>query len=337
MHIALCKGRRGPAVVVCTRPPRAVVRPSMNSYQPYHFYIYGFGHLAALMEDAWMSWNESPRSQTRLSIIQERGRLSGKALYSVKNLPISKIPVDSQRSIVTAVPTDTLHLTARGGEKHVKGLAFAAAVHEKNKLAPRFQQLIRNAGIPFRISETLVHGKNQIVFSSLTGRRWRQLLTALPALIRQSEDVFDREHKEILAEVIERFNDALKFASYCQKTDAPRLAMKTNNWMKVFLKLGDLGLKGFGRREVTPYCHVLNVHVPYMVSIFGGLSKFSGELVENQNDQVKKTHLKRTHHKDPHKTLLMEKRREAQLMAKELEDLRKAPRVTKQKALHPWY
>ena len=292
---------------------------------------------AITIPEAWKSWNAPPIARTRNSIQQQRGRLRGKAEFSVKNHPVAKLPVNWNAPISHSVPVDILHLRSRIGEKKLKNLAAAAAVHEDNKFAPRFQELIRSAGIPFKISETLVHGKNQIVFSSLTGRRWRQLLPKLPQLIRDSHDVFNPDHKEPLAQIMEQFQECLRIAGTCQKEDADLLATKTDAWLKSFLQLGNKGLKGFASKDITPYCHWLHVHVPYTISLFGGLNKLSGELLEKQNDQIKLTHQRRTHCKDPKMTLQMEKRRELQQMIHEKEQMNKQPRVRRQGPLHPWY
>ena len=263
--------------------------------------------------------------------------MSGPAELSVKQLPISKLPSDRNEPIINAVPPDLLHLRTRIAEKLFRGLIAAAGGHEKNKFAPRFQELVRSAGVPFKIAETLVHGKPQIGFTPFTGRRWKQVLPKLPGLIRHSDDVFDHSHKELLATLLEQFDGCLSLASGCTHEDAASLASKTHEWMNTFLKLGAMGLTHFQPKDVTPYCHWLNVHVPFAVSLFGGLSKLSGELLERQNDHIKQTFLRRTHHRDPKQTLQVEKRRELQLMMKEIDDAKKPRRVKKDGCLHPWY
>ena len=258
-------------------------------------------------------------------------------MLSVKQLPISKLPVDRNEPIIEAVPPDILHARTRIAEKHLRGLIVAAGIHQKNKLAPRLQALVRSAGVPFRITENLVHGKAQIGFNSLTGRHWKKLLPQLPELIWRSEDVFDGAHIEPLATVMRELAESLDFASKCLREDAARLAAITNKWLNSFLKLGEMGLQHFGRKDVTPYCHWLSVHIPFAVSIYGGLSKLSGELVENQNDQIKRTFLRRTCHKKVDQTLQMELRRELQRMLKDLDELREPSRAKKAGCLHPWH
>ena len=239
-------------------------------------------------------------------------------------------------SINECVPPDMLHLRLRVGEKLTTNCIHASADHTKNKLVPGFVELVRSTGVPFKVSETMIHGRNQTVFNSLTGRHWRIMLPKLPQLIRNSQDIFAEAHKEPLAMLLEGFVHILSFAGKCSKTDAEALAAETNNWMTAFLDLGKQGLRGFSSRDVTPYLHWMHIHIPFSVSRFGGLDKLSGELLEAQNDEIKKTHLRRTHCKDARLTLRMEKRREFQAMEEELEAMNRPKRRRKEGPIHPW-
>ena len=286
--------------------------------------------------NAWREWNQAPLCRTRGSIARERGRLRGKPQFSVKNHPISTLPAGWDDPIINSVPEDILHLRVRVGEKLMTNCVSASADHTKNKLVPGLQSLIRSAGVPFKVSETLVHGTNRVVFNTLTGRHWRMLLPQLPSLIRTSTDVFADSHKEPIANLVEQFVSILTLAANCPKSEAEKLAGETSAFLNAFLDLGRLGLKGFSSNDVTPYVHWMHAHLPYTVSLFGGISKFSGELLEAQNDEIKKTHARRSHCKDPKLTLLMEKRRELQLMEHEIEEKNKIQRRRKEGPQHPW-
>ena len=192
------------------------------------------------------------------------------------------------------------------------------------------------SGVPFKIYESLVRGKVQIGFTSFNGRRWRQLLHCLPKLIRESDDVFPAHLKEPLARLMELFNKSLSLASTGQRSDAEALAAKTREWMQAFLQLGALGVKGFGEKGITPYCHILHVHVPFAVHLHGSLSKLSGEMLEKQNHELRQTFLRRTIHRDPEQTMQMEKRRELQLMIAEVESQEKPKRTRREGPQHPW-
>ena len=75
--------------------------------------------------------------------------------------------------------------------------------------------------------------------------------------------------------------------SKSKKEDAERIAVAAGEWGRNFLALGDTGLRGFGRANLTPYAHLVMVHAPYMVGKLGGLGRFSGERLEKLNDEVK--------------------------------------------------
>ena len=107
--------------------------------------------------------------------------------------------------------------------------------------------------------------------------------------------------------------------------------------MKLFLSLGEKGYKGFGKEDVTPYFHWFHVHLPYAVSLWGGIDKLNGQFLEKQNDHIKLTHQMRTHFKDEKMTLMFEKRRELQLMRAEIERQNSVKtRVRREGPKHPW-
>ena len=239
--------------------------------------------------------------------------------------------------MINSIPEDMLHLRGRVGHKVMVNLIMASTDHTGNKFVPGLVAMIKTiGGVPFKISETQVRGRAQVGYNALTGRHWRILLQRLPQLIRSSSAVFAESHKEPLASLIQNLASLLSFAGKCNKSDAEEVAKSARLCTKQFLDLSNLGLRGFSNTNVTPYIHWLNIHVPYSISLFGGLDKLSGELLERQNDEVKKSHGRRTHCKDPKQTLKVEKRRERQLMDKQLEDKTRKTRNRKEGPIHPW-
>ena len=77
---------------------------------------------------------------------------------------------------------------------------------------------------------------------------------------------------------------------------------------------------------------MITTHLPHSISLFGGNDKLSGEWVEAQNDEVKKTHLQKTDHRSPNQTLQTQLRLEWQEAETKLEEhdaggrKRRAPR-----------
>ena len=157
--------------------------------------------------------------------------------------------------------------------------------------------------------------------------------------IRESEGVFPPAHKDALADIFQSFGEILTTAGKCAKTDAPEVARRTNQWMGSYLELGERGLKGFGKDQITPYLHIWHCHMPWSISLFGGLDKLSGEPVEKLNDSIKLTHLRRTNHRDEELTMKTQQRIELQQMLAEARNCQQssAPRKKRHGAQHPWY
>ena len=135
---------------------------------------------------------------------------------------------------------------------------------------------------------------------------------------------------------MEKFVVILDLARYGEKEDAEKLAQEGNQWVRMFLDLGQQGLKGFSTSDITPYIHWMQIHLPFSLSLFGALNKLNGEMLEGANDDIKKTHQRRSHCKDPKQTLQMEKRRELQVMNAEVDRLQRAPRKAHAGPKHQW-
>ena len=207
----------------------------------------------------------------------------GKPLFSVKRKPIASLPLDPNAPIIKAVPQDKLHMTNRMGERVVKRIAKASGKFLNEQYCDSFKALARTTGVPFLIYEKSVNGKPEMKFGSLTGRNWRKLLNLLGPKIRASTNVFPEEVKHKFAELVETLDSTLRFAGACSKEDAPEVARRTHNWIKLYQELGF---------EVKPYDHIFHLHLPKSVELFGGQDELSGELVELKNDSLKKTHLR---------------------------------------------
>ena len=89
--------------------------------------------------------------------------------------------------------------------------------------------------------------------------------------------------------------------------------------------------------KVTPYAHLFHLHLPMSVESNGGIDRFSGELVEACNDDVKRTHLRRTDRKNPCLTLQAQLWIELQARKSGIRKLA-TPDTRKRKAgqQHPW-
>ncbi|CAG2218475.1 unnamed protein product [Mytilus edulis] len=82
-----------------------------------------------------------------------------------------------------------------------------------------------------------------------------------------------------------------------ERRTAEHIFSECKSFIKAFLKLGLTERKGYLSSNVTPYMHCLLYHVPFFISQFGSLRKFSGQPTEKINDNIKAVyHLKTNHH-----------------------------------------
>ena len=172
----------------------------------------------------------------------------------------------------------------------------------------------------------------KVEHSSLTGVMWRKLLGRIGPAIRSSTGVFPEAMKDRLASLYEGFKDLLDFAGSCTSEDAEEVGRRANCWVQSYLAMGYHGFR------MTPYIHLIATHLAYSVKLFGGIDKLSGELVEANNDSVKKTHMRKTDHRSPKLTLQTQLRIELQDAETKLEAHRNpVVRKRKQTEQDPWH
>ena len=136
--------------------------------------------------------------------------------------------------------------------------------------------------------------------------------------------ILSDERKELYATLFEEFRTTLAFAGKCRREDGPKVAEMTQAWIKRYLEMG------FG---MAPYLHLFHIHLPMSVALLGGQDRLSGELVELQNDSIKKTHLRKTNRKNPALTLRNQLRVEYHERIERLQRLSSDKR--KSKSRHP--
>ena len=110
-----------------------------------------------------------------------------------------------------------------------------------------------------------------------------------------------------------------------------------HEWGKAFLACGRAGLRGFSQQNFTPYSHKILTHAGHMVTLVGGLERFSGEQLEKLNDEMKKGHLRRSNCQNIDISLMVQKRREIALMHFDLKKKsRDEGRIPKHSCQHPY-
>ena len=110
--------------------------------------------------DAWRKWNAAPLARTRDSITMEAGKIVGTPGYSVKRPPIATLPVRNDQPLIEAVPIDKLHAEMRLGERLIEGSIQICAQYTGDKLAKRFEEVVRTTKVHFTTFETIV--RNQV-------------------------------------------------------------------------------------------------------------------------------------------------------------------------------
>ena len=260
--------------------------------------------------------------------MHEAGKLTGSPDFSVKSPPLFPLPVKPEVPIIHSLCEDLLHMRMRMSDNLTAKAIDKSGDYCEDRLAVSFQGVARKTGVPFSIYEHNVHGKNQIAFSSLTGRNWRVFLSKIGGQIRASTGVFNDVDKERIAWLYEELDSILNFAGKCQRTDAEEVFNRANAWMSVYVSMNF---------KPTPYTHLFHLHLWKSVELYGPQDRFSGELVELANDSMKQTHHRRTDKRNPKLTLQTQLRIEMQVRNGELDQQARA-RLRKRKAgpLHPW-
>ena len=275
-----------------------------------------------------MKWNSAPLARSRNSILREAGKVCGAPKYSVKFPPLATLPLLPTVPLIANLTPDVLHMRMRVPERISKEGVKRSAEFTGQKLAPAFETLVRSTQVPFKIYEATIHGKSQRTFSALTGRNWRIMLSRIGEAIRTSTGVFSEEDRLAFAFLYEEFHATLEFAGKCSRDDAEEVARRAREWTEAYVKMG---------LQPTPYIHIFCVHLPMSVKLHGSQDRFSGELLELNNDAIKRTHHRRTDRKNPQLTLLTQLRIELQARNAEVRSLSEEnQRCRKLRQQHPW-
>ncbi|CAB4025093.1 Hypothetical predicted protein, partial [Paramuricea clavata] len=115
--------------------------------------------------------------------------------------------------------------------------------------------------------------------------------------------------------------DAAKVDEYFQKA---------KSWVQLFISLEGIG-DGYSKKKVTPYMHLMVYHIPYFMREHSGIRKFSGQGVEKNNDDCRKTHLLKSNKWDAAKDVLLASKR-----LENLEEFRRTSRPYTKRNAEYW-
>ena len=154
---------------------------------------------------------------------------------------------------------------------------------------------IQGCGVTFK---TWVSKSGELDWTSLCGSDVKKVLRLLPDKL-----VFCL-HEDTRESVISLWKNFLAIyeeitLKSCMTFDETAIFLKVHCFMSLFLDIGKRKREGYLPKNVTPYLHTLLYHVPFFVSQYGSLAKFSGQGVEKTNDAIKHIHQTKSNRHDP--------------------------------------
>lgn len=179
---------------------------------------------------------------------------------------------------------DILHMRIRLVNRLIDGLIVEAMdrdnrdkvinLSSKNTHVEAIVGAINSCGVKFEVWEDERKGKN---FTSIQGDACKRLFNMLPERLTGKLDQ-QTENKVIsLWKMISRICDHFE-----HNVTGASIEQETTEFHETFLKLGELGQKGYGAERVTPYMHILACHASKKHENFKCLGWFSSEGVEKK-------------------------------------------------------
>ncbi|XP_076086100.1 uncharacterized protein LOC143056822 [Mytilus galloprovincialis] len=236
--------------------------------------------------------NENVRTTSEIKEIY-MGTL--KPNYGVKHLPLMTIEP------VHIIP-DELHLFMRIFDVLMRNLIDdviekddkAKLKGENGGYLDSLVKSIRDCGVTFSLWTS--QGRGDLEWTSLTGNDMKRVTQKLP------DKLMFVVHNDTHDDTVKLWKMFWKIYTFVcsdevERRTAEHIFSECKSFIKAFLKLGLTERKGYLSSNVTPYMHCLLYHVPFFISQFGSLRKFSGQPTEKINDNIKAVyHLKTNHH-----------------------------------------
>lgn len=218
-----------------------------------------------------------------------------KGQSGMKNKPLLLFPVKK-------VIPDILHMLLRITDVLERNIIDEALeMDQKAKLSKSNQhhlsdikRAFQSAGVPFEVwTSSDSRTSRDYAWTSLTGTQKVKILKSLPPKL---STLLHTETSNTVANIWRKFSimyDELN----AENTDDKELFSQAKEWMRLFLSLAGKR-KGYAKKNITPYIHVLLAHAPYFVQEYGTLKKFKGQALEKCMDDVKTIFRKKTNKTD---------------------------------------
>ena len=187
-----------------------------------------------------------------------------------------------------------LEMVQRDGRAKVDG--------QPQRFIRDFVELVRSCGVTYNVWEKTDSKKNiKHESTSLTGGAKLKVLELLPDKLRKSDLLYE-ESKEQICCLWEDFLSLFTKVAHCSSEDAQEVFNQSKSWVENFHNTPSRF--GYSSSRMTPYMHIFCHHFPYYVSMYGGVSKYSGQGMEKLNDIVKFIHHRKTSRWDGEKDAL---------------------------------
>ena len=237
---------------------------------------------------------------TEVRKLEDLKNCAPKSILGCKQQPLICLPLDH-------VVVDELHLMLRVTDRLLENLiqdavdcdakeqigAAAKALANGQSHLNGLRHAIQYCGVTFKMWETKDKngkGTGNGEFSSLVGAEKKKLLLNLPESL-QNRNVLHQNTQDTVVKIWKRFAEVyFALSSHYKAADSvPDLFSLARDWVKLFLSL-EGKRKGYERKRVTPYMHIMVYHVPALSKKYLGIRKFSAQGMEKLNDIVKSIH-----------------------------------------------
>lgn len=213
--------------------------------------------------------------------------------FGVKHHPFLNIAIDHY------IP-DELHLMMRIMDILIRNLIFDAKDCDDKKRTQKtcdpidnlitLVETVQNCGVCFSVWTP--KGSTELEWTTLSGGDKIKILTFLPEKLK-TVNFLNADTKNIVIDLWEQFFHIYKFINSSECTiSGVDMFFKTKKFVDTFLSISSR--RGYKKSNVTPYIHCLIYHVPYFLTKYGSLKKFSGQAVEKNNDVIKSIHQRKS-------------------------------------------
>jgi len=227
--------------------------------------------------------------------LEEISKYAKSKKYNCKHDPLFPfIPLDH-------VVIDTLHLFLRISdnliELLIRELRRMDTIEKKDTFTngfPRdkykhmaaYETLLRNLGISFQWH--IGKDSKKLEYRDLTGPEKLKLFENIKISSLLNDETMGNQIQNLWAGFMDIIGD-LKLDFHCD-TEIMQLKTKIKSWFENFLKL-------YQTKDVTPYMHALNAHVPEFLKLYKNIAYYTQQGMEKYNDRASKDYFRSTNHR----------------------------------------